>query len=123
MMATGAHQPIPGTHIFDGHAARKGYALNTMCFSFNSAANRDAFLLDEDGYCARFNLTAEQRAAVAQRNMLGLIAAGGNIHYLAKLAGLWGLRMQDVAAQQTGMSVAAFQQKLLDQAVHEHGHG
>lgn len=27
--------PIPGTTLFDGAQARKGYALNKMCFSFN----------------------------------------------------------------------------------------
>ncbi len=40
--------PIPGTPVFDGDAAAKGYALNKMCFSFNSKENRDAFLADED---------------------------------------------------------------------------
>jgi protocatechuate 4,5-dioxygenase, alpha chain len=30
-------QDIPGTTIFDGTQARKGLALNRMCFSFNSA--------------------------------------------------------------------------------------
>lgn len=115
-MASTAAQPIPGTHIFDGAAARKGYALNAMCFSFNEAANRDAFLRDEDAYCDRFGLTDEQRKAVAERNVLAMMAAGGNIYYLAKLAGIFGLNVQDVGAQQTGMSVDAFKQMLLDNA-------
>ena len=34
---------IPGTTPFDGDQARKGYALNKMCFSFNTAENRAAF--------------------------------------------------------------------------------
>ncbi len=106
---------IPGTYPFDGAAARRGYALNAMCFSFNDAANRAAFLADEDGYCSRFGLTPEQREAVAQRNVLQLMAAGGNIYYLAKLAGIFGLSVQDLGAQQTGMSVADFKQMLLDQ--------
>jgi protocatechuate 4,5-dioxygenase, alpha chain len=109
---------IPGTSLFDGHAAARGYALNAMCYSFNDAANRAAFVADEDGYCDRFGLTEKQRAAVASRNVLAMIAAGGNIYYLAKLAGILGLSVQDVGAQQTGMSVAAFKQKLLDQAEH-----
>ncbi len=108
--------PIEGTTLFDGDAARKGYAINAMCFSFNHAENRQAFLADEEAYCAKFNLTAEQREAVAARDVLGMIAAGGNIYYLAKLAGIFGLNVQDVGALQTGMSVAAFKQKLLDQA-------
>ncbi len=75
-------QTIPGTTLFDGAMARKGYALNKMCFSFNDAANRDAFLRDEEGYCARYRLTPEQREAVRARNVLAMIAAGGNVYYL-----------------------------------------
>ena len=40
--------PIPGTTPFDGEQARKGYALNKMCFFFNSADNRNAFKADEE---------------------------------------------------------------------------
>ncbi|MDE3176913.1 MAG: protocatechuate 4,5-dioxygenase subunit alpha [Pseudomonadota bacterium] len=104
---------IPGTTLHDGAQALKGYALNKMCFSFNDAANRRAFLDDEDAYCAKFGLDAEQIAAVKSRNVLQMIRAGGNAYYLAKLAGIFGLNMQDIGAQQTGMTVEAFKQKLL----------
>ena len=107
------HREIPGTPIFDGAAAAKGYALNRMCFSFNSADNRAAFLADEDAYCAKFGLSPEQRDAVRRRDVLAMIASGGNIYYLAKLAGIFGLGVQDIGAQQTGMSVAAFKAKLV----------
>jgi protocatechuate 4,5-dioxygenase alpha chain len=105
-------QEIPGTTIFDSTQAMKGYALNKMCYSFNSAENREAFLKDEDAYCAKYGLNAQQREAIRQRNVLGLIAAGGNIYYLAKFAGIFGLGVQDVGAQQTGMSVEEFKAKL-----------
>jgi protocatechuate 4,5-dioxygenase alpha chain len=49
---------IPGTTPFDGTMARKGYALNKMCFSFNDKANRDAFLADEEGYMRQYALNA-----------------------------------------------------------------
>ena len=107
---------IPGTTVFDGTQARKGYALNKMCFSFNDAANRAAFLRDEDAYCARYGLNAEQRDAVRRRNVLALIAAGGNVYYLAKLAGIFGLDVQDIGAQQTGMSKDAFKAMLMAHA-------
>ncbi|WP_052118010.1 protocatechuate 4,5-dioxygenase subunit alpha [Novosphingobium pentaromativorans] len=107
---------IPGTPLFDGQAADKGYQLNAMCYSFNDARNRAAFIADESGYCERFGLTPHQREAVAARNVLAMIEAGGNIYYLAKLAGIFGLNVQDVGAQQTGMTVEAFKQMLLDQA-------
>jgi protocatechuate 4,5-dioxygenase alpha chain len=84
-----------------------------MCFSFNKAENRDAFLKDEDAYCTKYGLNAQQREAIRQRNVLALIAAGGNIYYLAKFAGIFGLNVQDVGAQQTGMTVDAFKEKLV----------
>jgi protocatechuate 4,5-dioxygenase alpha chain len=111
-----SHRTIPGTTIFDGVQAQKGYALNKMCFSFNSAENRAAFVADEDGYCRKFGLTEAQRKAIAGRDVLGLIAAGGNVYYLAKFAGIFGLNVQDLGALQTGMSVEAFKQKLIDAA-------
>ena len=106
------HRQIPGTPVFDGEAARKGYALNKMCFSFNNADNRADFLRDEDAYCAKYSLTAEQRRAVKHRNVLEMIEAGGNVYYLAKLAGIFGLNVQDIGAQQTGMTVEDFKAKL-----------
>jgi protocatechuate 4,5-dioxygenase alpha chain len=105
-------QDIPGTTLFDSDQARKGYALNRMCFSFNSARNRAAFLADEDAYCRQYGLTEEQREAVRSRQALKMIEAGGNVYYLAKLAGMFGLNVQDLGAQQTGMTVEAFKQKL-----------
>lgn len=105
-------QDIPGTILFDGDQAQKGFALNRMCFSFNSAENRAAFRKDEDAYCKKFGLTEEQRAAIKSRNVLRLIEAGGNVYYLAKFAGIFGLNVQDVGAQQTGMTVEAFKAKL-----------
>jgi protocatechuate 4,5-dioxygenase alpha chain len=107
-------EPIPGTPIFDGAAARRGYALNKMCYSFNSAENRAEFLRDEEAYCRRFGLDEAQRAAVRRRNVLELIAAGGNIYYLAKFAGMFGLGVQDIGAQQTGMPVERFKAMLLE---------
>ena len=112
MHKPGPHYEIPGTPIFDGERARKGYALNKMCFSFNSAENRVAFREDEEAYYRKYGLTTEQREAVRSRNVLAMIAAGGNIYYLAKLAGILGLSVQDIGAQQTGMTVAAFKAKL-----------
>jgi len=103
---------IWGTAIFDGRAARRGYALNKMCFSFNEAANRAAFLRDEEAYCRRFGLDEAQRDAVRRRDVLALIAVGGNIYYLAKLAGIFGLNVQDIGAQQTGRSVEEFRAML-----------
>ena len=107
---------IFGTPVFDGEAAARGYALNAMCFSFNEAANRAAFLADEEAYCRRFGLDEAQRRAVANRDVAAMIACGGNVYYLAKLAAIFGLGVQDIGAQQTGMSKDAFKAMLAAQA-------
>ena len=109
---TTAKPPIPGTVPFDGMQARKGYALNKMCYSFNHAENRQSFLRDEDAYCAQYGLNTQQREAIRARNVLQLIDAGGNAYYLAKFAGIFGLDMQDIGAQQTGMTKDQFKAKL-----------
>jgi protocatechuate 4,5-dioxygenase alpha chain len=103
---------IPGTLLFDGAQARKGYALNKMCYSFNSAENRKQFLKDEAAYCAKFGLDPAQREAIARRSVADLLAAGGNIYYLAKFAGIFGLDVQDIGAQQTGMTKDEFKAML-----------
>jgi protocatechuate 4,5-dioxygenase alpha chain len=98
--------------IFDGVQARRGYALNKMCYSFNSAENRAEFLRDEDAYCRKFGLDEASRVAIGRRNVLELIASGGNIYYLAKFAGMFRMSVQDIGAQQTGMPVEAFKAML-----------
>jgi protocatechuate 4,5-dioxygenase alpha chain len=104
---------IEGTTVFDGAQAIKGYALNRMCFSLNGEANRKAFLADEEAYFDRYDLTEPQRAPIRRRDVLGMIQAGGNIYYLAKLAGAWGLNVQDVGALQTGTPLEEFKARLL----------
>jgi protocatechuate 4,5-dioxygenase alpha chain len=44
-----------------------------------------------------------------------MLEAGGNIYYLAKFAGIFGLTVQDVGAQQTGMTVEEFKEMLVKQ--------
>jgi protocatechuate 4,5-dioxygenase alpha chain len=104
---------IPGTNPFDGEYAKRGYALNKMCFSFNSAENRAAFLQDEEDYMTKFELTDSQKAAIRSKQVLQLLEEGGNAYYLAKFAGIFKLDMQDIGAQQRGMSKDEFKAMLV----------
>ena len=106
------HTHIEGTTIFDGEMAMKGYALNKMCFSFNRADAREEYLSDPEAYYQKFKLSDEQKQACRDKNVLAMIAAGGNIYYLAKFAGIYHLDVQDVGAQQTGMTKEEFKEKL-----------
>ena len=108
-----ATRRIPGTILFDGELAHRGYELNKMCYSLNEEPHRRAFVDDEEAYMERYGLTEPQRDAVRRRDVLAMLAAGGNVYYLAKLAGTWGLGVQDIGAQQTGVSVDEFKRRLL----------
>jgi len=112
-----AHQnspePIPGTQPFDGELAKRGYALNKMCFSFNSADNRAEFLKDEEAYMQKYGLSDSQKQAIRSRQVLQLLDEGGNAYYLAKFAGIFKLDMQDIGAQQRGMSKDEFKAMLV----------
>lgn len=107
---------IPGTTVFNGAQAMKGYALNKMCYSFNKAENREEFKADEEAYMEKYKLNDGQKTAIRARDVLGLIDQGGNIYYLAKFAGIFGLSVQDVGGLQTGKTTEEFKQYLQDQA-------
>ena len=47
-----------------------------------------------------------------RRDVLSLLEAGGNIYYLAKLAGIFHLGVQDIGAQQTGVTLEELKAKL-----------
>ena len=110
------HIDIPGTTVFDGKMAMKGYNLNKMCFGFNKAVNREAFKADPEGWMDKHKLTEAQKQAIRDNNILGMIEEGGNIYYLAKLAGIFKLSVQDVGGMQTGRTTEEFKQFLLSQA-------
>ena|SRR5687768_10400686 len=95
---------IPGTYLLSGENTAEGYALNKMCFSFNSAVNRKAFTQDQESYCRKYGLSSKQIHAILERDLIGLQQTGGNIYYLGKYAGLLGLDVQDWGAMQTGRS-------------------
>ncbi|WP_068090833.1 hypothetical protein [Novosphingobium rosa] len=70
---------------FHKEAARKGYALNAMCYSLNDAENRAAYAADPGAYCDRYQLSAEEREAALSRDKTRLLNAGGNMYFFAKL--------------------------------------
>ena len=75
--------------------------------------DRKAFLADEEAYMKKYGLNEQQAAAIRAKNVLQLIAAGGNAYYLAKFAGIFQLDMQDIGAQQTGMTKDEFKAMLV----------
>ena len=102
---------IPGATPFDSGMAQKGYALNKMCFSFNEQANREAFLADPEAYMAKYGLNQQQADAIRSKQVLALLDAG--MDEKLGLKDIVGLDMQDIGAQQTGMTKEQFKAKLV----------
>lgn len=115
------YDDIPGTIVFDGRRARRGYPLNKFLMSLNRPENREAFRADEGAYLDRFPLDAEQRAAVLERQWLRLLEVGGNVYYTYKLAACDGMTFQDLAGEHTGMSPEDFAEMMLSGGRHPDG--
>lgn len=104
---------IPGTTVFDGKRCRDGYHLNTCCMSFNKAQNRAAFQADERAYLEKFPITAAQRESVLARDYNRLLALGGNIYFLGKIAAIDGDSFQKLAARMSGVTEEAFRAMMI----------
>jgi len=95
---------IPGTVVFTGDLCRKGYALNQFCMSLMRAENRIAFKADPAGFMDGKGLTEDQQAAVLARDFKAMLALGGNIFFILKLAATDGRSTQSVVASIAGQT-------------------
>ena len=103
-IATPAVTDIPGTVVFTGDLCRKGYALNQFCMSLMRPENRIAFKADPVGFMDGKGLTLAQREAVYTRDYRSLLALGGNIFFILKLAATDGCSTQSVVASIAGQT-------------------
>lgn len=116
-MAMKQMRDISGTTFFDGPMSTRGYALNKMCYSFNSEEGRKAFIEDEESCLQKFGLSEAQKKAVRDRDVLAMIEEGGSIYYLAKFGPILKLNVQDFGGLQTGQTTEQFQAYLDSQGV------
>lgn len=99
---------IPGTTIFTAQSARKAYHLHCFCMSLMKAENRAAFKADNAAYLASFAMTVEQREGVLARDYNQLIATGGNIYFLVKIANTDGISVAQAVSTMTDLSAADY---------------
>ena len=110
---THEYDDIPGTYVFDGEHAHDSYPLNKLLFSFCEEANREEFDRDPAAYCDKYGVTGKFKEFVLKKDFLGMLRAGANIYYMAKMAIPRGTSVQDCGAKMQGISTPEFQAKLL----------
>lgn len=109
------YEDIPGTYVFNRHRSKAGYHLNQCFMTLMKPENRERFLADERAYLEDWgNLTEEQIEAVINRDWLGMVKAGGNIYYMAKLIGTDKLTFQYVAGEMTGASEEEYRKMMVE---------
>ncbi|MFN2646025.1 MAG: protocatechuate 3,4-dioxygenase [Burkholderiales bacterium] len=101
-------RPIADTSIFDLRLAQRGRRLNKLCAALCSAAEREAFKRDEEGFMSRFGLTDAEKELIRKRNFQGLIDAGTNIYYLLKIGSVTGNGLYKMGAQMRGETYEEF---------------
>src|ERR1700761_9794281 len=89
---------IPGSIVFTGELARKGFGLNQFCMSLMKPDNRARFKADERAYLKDWSLDQAQIDAVVARDYRRMLELGGNIFFVLKLAATDGRSTQSVAA-------------------------
>jgi protocatechuate 4,5-dioxygenase alpha chain len=113
-MADVAGDPLapPNTYIYDGNRARQGYRMNRLAMSLIEPEKRAAFRADEAAYMAGMGLTPAERELIAARDWAGMLAAGGNIYLMYKIAGAVGIGLVEMGAQMRGESVEALKARM-----------
>ena len=112
---------IPGTTVFTGKRTRRGYHLNQLCMSLMKELNRKRFLGDEPAYLDEWQLTPAQKKAVLDRDYSGMLAEGGNIFFILKIAATDGRSVQSVVASFTGQTQAEYAAMMLAGGRAPHG--
>ena len=106
------YEDIPGTYVFDGKHAYGSYPLNKLLFSFCDEANRNEFERDPSAYCDTYGVTGTYKELVLKKDFLGMLRAGANIYYLAKMAIPRGTSVQEAGDMAAIAHAAALESRV-----------
>ncbi len=93
---------IPGTIVFTGEQSRRGYLLNRMAMSLTDPPTGPTSSPTRRVTCAAWALPDEEIAMVGRRDWRAMLAHGGSIYLLLKIAGALGISLQEVGQHTSG---------------------
>jgi len=97
-----------GTYLNTGEAARRGFAVNRLCYDLREPANREAFQADPEAAMERYKLDPETRDLIRNRDWLGLVQNGANVFPLLRLSQLCGFGLASTGAQMRGETLEQY---------------
>lgn len=99
---------IPETPLYDRQGSIRGYKLNKMAMSLGKPENRAAFKENEEAFLDSYGLNEEEKAAVMSRNWHDMVALGGNLFFILKIAAIDPAVMTEIGAAQAQMEHGDF---------------
>lgn len=99
---------IPDTPLLHRESNLRGYKLNKMAMALGDPAGREAFKADEAAFLDRYGLSAEEKDAVQSRDWEKMVALGGNLFFILKIAAVDPVPITAIGAAQAGMDHATF---------------
>jgi protocatechuate 4,5-dioxygenase alpha subunit len=89
----------PELDLFDEETSRKGFRLNKAAYSLKHPEQRDLFQRDEEAWMDQFDLDAEERGLIRERDWIGLWRHGMSIYTMVKLIGVTGTPLVEIGKQ------------------------
>jgi len=95
----------PASFVYTGPMSTRGRNINRFSLSLKNPDNRKSFLADPDAYMTRFNLSDVEKALVRARDWSGLLAAGGHLQAILKIAATVGQNLWHIGAHNAEIPV------------------
>ena len=95
----------PSSFVYTGPMSTRGRNIKRFSLSLKQPENRKSFLADPDAYMTRFNLSDTEKALVRARDWSGLLAAGGHLQAILKIAATLGQNLWHIGAHNAEIPV------------------
>lgn len=96
----------PSAYVFSIRQCARAFRLNQFAIGLKSPQQREAFASDERAAMETAGLSAAEMDMVAARDWTGLIAHGGHVLAIVKIAYALGILHHEVCAHMCGMTYA-----------------
>lgn len=94
----------PNVYIFTGELCSQAYRLNRFAFDLKFGAVRSEFKHDPEGTMSRYDLLPNEKAMIRARDWTALVAHGGHMLAITKLANALGESHLHIGAHMCGES-------------------